>query len=137
MSIPAQAHIAVIDGARFILLRNGDDAKAPSLRNVDTPDLDGTNRSQGKMRHSITTAQHNGNDLDEAAHVAATADWLNHQVLTHKIDNLIVVADKRSLGELRRHYHKELEKCLVAEVPKALTGHSIAQIEEALIAELA
>lgn len=132
MKIPAKAHVAVVDGERFILLRNGSDVQHPSLELVGEPDLDETNRSAGKMRHSITGSQNAGNDLDEAAHVAAAADWLNHQVLTHKIDDLVVVADKRSLGELRRHYHKELESRLVGEVGKALTSRPIDEIEQAI-----
>ena len=93
MKIPAEAHVAVIDGERFILFRNGSDAGHPDLGSPSHPDLDPSNRSQGKMRHSITTNQEAGNDLDEAAHVAAAADWLNHAVLTHKIDDLIIGVD--------------------------------------------
>ena len=132
MKIPPKAYVAVIDGERFFLLRNGSDAAHPALELVGEPDLDPTNRSQGKLRHSITTAQDSGNDLDEAAHVAATAEWLNHQVLTNKIEDLIIVADKRSLGEVRRHYHKELEARLIGEIGKALTGRPVAEIEQAI-----
>lgn len=134
MNIPDGTHVAVVDGERFIWLRNKGDAAHPQLDLIGTPDLDPTNRSQGKMRHSITTNQHGGNDLDEAAHVAAAAEWLNHQVLTNKVENLIIVADKRSLGEIRRHYHGELEKRLLGEVGKALTNHPIEDIEQAIIA---
>ena len=132
MKIPPKAHVAVIDGERFILLRNGSDAMHPALETAGEPDLDPTNRSQGQMRHSITATPEAGNDLDEAAHVAAAAEWLNHAVLTHQIDDLIVVADKPSLGELRRHYHKELEARLRGEVGKALTNVPIDQIERAI-----
>jgi len=134
MDIPEGAHVAVVDGERFIWLRNKGDVAHPQLDLIGTADLDPTNRSSGKMRHSITSGQHSGNDLDEAAHVAAAADWINHQVLTNKVDNLIIVADKRSLGEIRRHYHGELEKCLLGEVGKALTNHSIDDIEQAITA---
>ncbi len=132
MKLPPKAHVAVVDGERFILLRNGSDAQHPALEMVGEPDLDETNRSAGKMRHSITGSQNAGSDLDEAAHVAAAADWLNHQVLTNKIDDLVIVADKRSLGELRRHYHKELESRLAGEVGKALTSRPIEEIEQAI-----
>lgn len=132
MKIPPSAHVAVVDGERFILLRNGKDPAHPSLEVVGEPDLDPTNRSAGKMRHSITTAQNSGNDLDEAAHVASVAEWLNHQVVTNKIDDLVIVADKRSLGELRRHYHKELESRLVGEVGKALTGRPVEEIQKVI-----
>lgn len=132
MKIPPKAHVAVIDGKRFILLRNGSDAQHPDLANPQEPELDKTNKSQGKHRHSITTSQNAGNDLDEAAHVAAAAAWLNHAVLTQKIDDLVVVADARSLGELRRHYHKELESRLVGEVAKALTSRPVEEIQRAI-----
>ncbi len=134
MNIPEGTHVAVVDGERFIWLRNKGDAVHPQLDHLGTPDLDPTNRSQGKMRHSITTSQHTGNNLDEAAHVAAAADWLNHQVLTNKVENLIIVADKRSLGEIRRHYHGELEKRLIGEIGKALANRPMEEIEQAIIA---
>ncbi|MFN3619160.1 host attachment protein [Sphingorhabdus sp.] len=132
MKLPHGAHVAVVDGSRFIWLSNIGDDVHPQLNHLGSPDLDPTNRSQGKMRHSITTSQNAGNDLDEAAHVAAAADWINHQAMTNKIEQLVIVADKRSLGELRRHYHLELEKRLIGEVGKALTNHPLTDIEQAI-----
>lgn len=134
MKIPESAHVAVLDGERFLWLHNTGDAVHPQLEMIGTPDLDPTNRSQGKMRHSITTNQHTGNDLDEAAHVAAAADWMNHQAKTNRIDHLIVVADKRSLGELRRHYHVELEQRLVGEIGKVMTNQPVDEIAQAIAA---
>lgn len=134
MKLPHGAHVAVVDGARFLWLCNIGDDVHPQLDHLGSPDLDPTNRSQGKMRPSITTSQNAGNDLDEAAHVAAAADWLNHQAMTNKFEQLVIVADKRSLGELRRHYHLELENRLIGEVGKALTNHPIADIEQAIVA---
>ena len=55
-------------------------------------------------------------------------------MLTNKVENLIIVADKRSLGELRRHYHGELEKRLIGEVGKALANRPMEEIEQAIIA---
>lgn len=125
MKIPEKAHVAVVDGENFLFLRNKGDANNPQLAAIDTPDLDETNRNAGN------STEGNG-DLDETAHVAAVADWLNKQVLTNKIEDLIVVADKRSLGEIRKHYHGELEKRLVGEVGKALANHPIEDIEQAI-----
>lgn len=126
MKIPEKAHVAVVDGENFLFLRNKGDASHPQLAAIDTPDLDETNRNAGN------NTEGGGSDLDESAHVAAVADWLNKQVLTNKIEDLIVVADKRSLGEIRKHYHGELEKRLVGEVGKALTKHPIEDIEQAI-----
>lgn len=117
MKLPPKAHVAVVDGERFLLLRNGSDAANPSLSALPEPALE---------QRGV------GNDLDEAAHVAAVAGWLNDQVLKNKIDDLVIVADKRSLGELRGHYHKELENRLVGEVGKALTGRPVEEIQKAI-----
>lgn len=117
MKVPPKAHVAVVDGERFIMLRNGSDAANLSLSALPDPTVE----ERGV-----------GNDLDETAHVAAVAGWLNNQVLKNKIDDLVIVADKRSLGELRQHYHKELESRLVGEVGKALTGRPIEEIEQAI-----
>ena len=134
MEIPHGAYVAVIDGERFVWLHNTGDAANPQLENLGSPDLDPANRSQGAMRHSGTVQHHTDSDLDEAAHSAAAADWLNHQAKTNKFEHLIVVADKRSLGELRRHYHMELEKSLVGEVGKAVANQPIDEIMQAITA---
>lgn len=134
MEIPEGAYVAVIDGERFVWLHNTGDAGHPLLENLGSPDLDPANRTQGTMRHSGATQHHTDPDLDEAAHSAAVADWLNHQAKTNKFAHLIVVADKRSLGELRPHYHVELEKRLVGEVGKAVANQPIDDIAQAIAA---
>ena len=50
------------------------------------------------------------------------ADWLNHEVLNHRIRQLLVIADPDTLGEMRRHYHKETEAALLGEMARQLTG---------------
>lgn len=134
MEIPDGAYVAVIDGERFVWLHNTGDAANPQLENLGSPDLDPANRSAGAMHHSGTVQHHVNHDLDEAAHSAAAAEWLNHQAKTNKFAHLIVVADKRSLGELRSHYHMELQKRLVGEVGKAVANQSIDEIAKTIAA---
>ena len=62
------------------------------------------------------------------------AEMLNRGVLAGKVKALVVIADPRTLGELRKEYHKSLEAVLVGEIPKDLTGHSLKDIEKALAA---
>ena len=45
------------------------------------------------------------------------------------------MAPPRTLGELRKHYHKEVDKRLVAEVPKDLTNVPVEEIERILQAQ--
>jgi protein required for attachment to host cells len=53
-------------------------------------------------------------------------------VLGHKIDKLVVFAPPRTLGELRKHYHKLTTQALVKEYHKDLVGRPKAEIVAAL-----
>jgi protein required for attachment to host cells len=70
--------------------------------------------------------------LEEDRFAGECADMLRKRALARKFDKLIVVAPARTLGELRKHYHKEVESRLIGELAKDLTGHPIPDIEKAL-----
>ena len=57
---------------------------------------------------------------------------LKSRALAHEFEQLVIIAPPKTLGELRKHYHKEVESRLAGELAKDLTGHSIADIEAAL-----
>src|SRR3546814_1718694 len=59
--------------------------------------------------------------LEQARFAALTAELLKKRALKKEYDKLIVVAPPRTLGELRKHYHKEVEERLVGEISKDLT----------------
>jgi protein required for attachment to host cells len=59
---------------------------------------------------------------------------LSSRVLTNKFSDIVIIAAPKTLGEMRKHYHKKLEEALVGEIAKDLTGHSIADIEKTIIA---
>jgi protein required for attachment to host cells len=73
--------------------------------------------------------------LEEARFAADTAELLKKRALRNDFESLIIVAPPRTLGELRKHYHKEVEKRLVGEIPKDLTGHPVEEIEKIIIAQ--
>jgi protein required for attachment to host cells len=110
----------------------------PCLEEIAVPELEATNYSAGVREHDRISrfpgevAKNRVARLDEAGHVAAVAQWLNSKVLAHEIDKLVVIAEPRALGELRRHYHKEVKRVLVAEVPKTLTGRPTTEIVRVL-----
>ena len=60
---------------------------------------------------------------------------LKKRALRNEFENLIIVAPPRTLGELRKHYHKEVEKRLAGEIAKDLTGHPVEHIERIIMAE--
>lgn len=138
MLLPHGTVFAIVDGEKFELYRNSGIEAEPRLEVIAVPDLEPTNYSAGVREHDRISrfpgevAKNRVARLDEAGHVAAVAHWLNAQVLARKIDKLVVVADPRSLGELRRHYHKEMGGVLIAEVPKSLTGRPTTEIVRVL-----
>jgi protein required for attachment to host cells len=131
MQLPHGTVVALVDGEKFELYRNSGNEAAPALSPMPSPNLDEHNKGAGTRHHS-SSANPTGHQLDEDAHAAAAADWLNHQVLGHKIEHLVVIAAPRTLGELRRHYDKQLQATLVAELSKDLIGRSGHDIIEAL-----
>lgn len=131
MLLAVGATVAVIDGEKLRLFRNTGQPGEPKLVALEEPDLSGENKSSG-ARHASSAANPDESRLEEDSFVAAVADWLNTQALGKGFESLAVVAAPKSLGELRKHYHKALTAKLAVEVAKDLTGHSIADIEAAL-----
>ena len=133
MKIPKNALIAVADGEKLNLYRNSGDENAPEL--VALPDADvSTDNAGSGGRHPSSSANPSDSQQDEDGFAAGIADVLNKRALAGKIDEIIIVAAPRTLGELRKHYHKTLEAKLTGEISKDLTGHSIAEIEKAIAA---
>ena len=133
MRIPSNAHIAIVDGENFTVMRNGGAPLEPKLDRAEQPDLSATNYSAG-VRHQDNIGREKGTStqLDELAHAAAAAEWLNSQCVSGDIADLLVIADPKTLGEMRHHYHSELEKRLVGEIAKTMTGQPTDKIEQAI-----
>jgi protein required for attachment to host cells len=128
--IPHGAVIALVGGKNFELYRNNGTDSAPELQALNAPKLDQHNHSGGD--HQSSSASPSSHLADEDAHANAAAQWLNSQVRGHKIEQLIVIAAPRTLGELRHHYNKQLERTLIAELAKDLNGKQSPEILKAL-----
>lgn len=120
MLLPHGTVIAIADGHRFELYRNAGNEAEPSLDGLASPKLDSRNHSGGG--HHSSSGNHAQHQVEEDAHAIAATEWLNREVLGHHIDKLVVFAPPRTLGEMRRHYHKQTEKALLKEVSKDLIG---------------
>lgn len=131
MILPHGAVVAVVDGAKFELYRNSGSEVDPRLASLETPDLEPHNKSAGARRDS-SAANPTGHQLDEDAHAVAVADWLNSQVQRRQLDRLVVIASPRTLGEMRRRYHKELLAVLAGELPQDMTGRDAQAVIAAL-----
>ena len=145
MHIPHKSVVVVADGRKMLFLRNEGDAEYPNLvvetaeekSNPATRDqaTDAAGRAsspQGAARSSVEPTDFH--QLEEDRFAAEVTDMLKMRALKNDFDSLIIVAPPRTLGEMRKHYHKEVSGRLTAEIDKDLTGHPIADIEKALLA---
>ncbi|ANP45834.1 host attachment protein [Candidatus Viadribacter manganicus] len=130
MLLPHGAVVAVVDGEKLELYRNTGNEAAAELSRMDAPKLDEHNKGSGD-RH-ITSSANPGHLLVEDAHAAAVVGWLNQAATKAEIKHLVVVAPPRTLGEMRRHYDKQLAAILVGEVHKELIGRGGADVLAAL-----
>jgi protein required for attachment to host cells len=143
VTIPHNAYVFVGDGCKALVLRNEGDEKFPNLKTEqvfvdhDPPTHEqGTDRpgraysSVGPGRSSVSQTDWHKLEEQKFAHeVAATLEKL---VRDGKIKALIVVAPPRALADLRKAFHDDVKKTIVAEINKDLTKHPIYQIEKHL-----
>ncbi|GAK70093.1 hypothetical protein RRU01S_07_06220 [Agrobacterium rubi TR3 = NBRC 13261] len=133
MDIPQNTVVAVADGEKLSLFKNDGDAQNVKLTAMQNAGVDDTKISSG-ARHSSSSANPDDSQQDEDGFSAGVAQMLNKQVLDGKIKGLVIIAAPRTLGEMRKGYHKSLSDVLLGELDKDLTGHSIQDIEKALAA---
>ena len=134
MRIPHLALVALANGEKFKLMRNIGQPFEPKLESVDEYDLLLTNFSAG-VRHQDPAGQRSGStDIDELAHGAAIAEWLNKRALNGELEAVVIAADPKTLGQIRQHCHKELESRIVGDLAKDLTNQPVPAIERALAA---
>ena len=145
MQVPHNSYVLVADGKKMLFFRNEGDGEYPNLeverkevqdnpatRDQKTAEAGRAFPSSGPGHHAYSETDFH--QLEEDRFAAEAAEMLKERALRNDFDSLIVVAPPRTLGELRKHYHKEVEKRLVGEIAKDLTGHPVDQIEK-IIAE--
>jgi len=131
MKVPHKALVALADGERFVMMRNVGQPFEPKLEKVDEIDLELTNFSAG-VRNQDPVQRGGSTEIDELAHGAAIAHWLNRKTLNGDGRPLVIAADPKTLGQIRQHCHKELQNRIVGEVAKDLINQPVESIERAL-----
>ena len=144
MNLANNTLVLVADGRKMLFLRNhGDEAQMdlhleahqeqdnPPTREQGT-DVPGRSfASVGNRRSAM--AETDFHQLQEDRFAAEAADLLRDRALNGDFKTLVIVAPPRTLGELRKHYHKEVASRIVEELHKDLTGFPIDDIQAALI----
>ena len=146
MRVPHNSFVLVADGRKSLFFRNEGDGEFPNLcverKEVrENPDHHEQASDTAGMAmnviggHGGTMTEVDFHQLEENRFAADTAEMLRQRALRNDFESLVVVAPPKTLGELRKHYHKEVEKRLVAEVPKDLTNVPVEEIERILQAQ--
>ena len=145
MQLPHDSVVLVADGRKMLFLRNEGDEEHPNLtveraREQDNPPTGEqtshpagrTSSPRGGIQSSVEPTDFH--QIEEDRFAADVADMLKRRALRNDYESLIIVAPPKTLGEMRKHYHKEVSDRLAGEIDKDLTGHPIDQIEKALLA---
>jgi protein required for attachment to host cells len=159
MQIPHNAYVLVADGTKMLFFRNEGDADYPKLEvELQREEEDPKDSDQGRSEPGRTFSSNRGDprtggygstvgaarsaysetdfhqlQKDNFAHEAA--DMLKKKALANEYEKLIIVAPPATLGELRKHYHKEVEARIAGEVAKDLTNMPVTEIEKILQAQ--
>jgi protein required for attachment to host cells len=143
MRIAHEARVLVTDGRKMLFFRNEGDADYPNLKaeavreQVNPPDRVQKSDAPGLSFSSFGGGRNTMEEVDfheqaEATFAREAADYLRDAALRGEFESLIVVAPPKILGELRQHYHKEVSKRIVQELPKDLVKSPVPLIERIL-----
>lgn len=143
MQIPHDAMVMVVDGRKRLLFRNEGDAVYPKLEVVEhdekivparedfATDEPGTKHGYGAgMSQRSGMEETDFHQLEEDRFAADTAEMLKRRALRNEFTELIVVAPPRALGELRKHFHKEVEARIIGEIAKDFANRPTDEIEQ-------
>jgi protein required for attachment to host cells len=115
--------VAVADGANLKLFRNKGTEPHLDLVEFKHSAIVPTNPGSGS-RHRSDSSNPDPHRKAEDGFAAASANQLNHLAHDGSLERLFVIADPRTLGEMRKHFHSNLQAKIVGELPKDLTDHS-------------
>jgi protein required for attachment to host cells len=145
MRLPHDSMVLVADGAKMLFFRNEGDGDYPVLKVVtadqqaDPADRDIKRDLSGQAPNvaggGATMGEDDFHDQSEERFAVDAANLLKQGAIAGEYQQLVVVAPPKTLGILRKHYHPEVEKRVIAELAKDLTGQPVDRIEQALLAQ--
>ena len=129
MNLPKGALVAVVDGEKLALFENTGQQEV-QLKARPTPAIE--DRASGAAGRISNDSNPDNDTQAEDGFAMGVADVLNKWVLTNKVEHLLVIAAPKTMGQLRKGWHKETTARLVGEISKDLTGHSTEDIATAI-----
>ena len=144
LHIPQDDFVFVGDGRKALFLRNAGDERFPNLKTErvlvdDNPPTheQGTDRPGRAFKRAGTNLRSgveitDWHDLEEHRFAQRVATAMEHLVRERNAKALIVVAPPRTLADLRKAFHADVKRRIIAEIDKDLTKHPIHEIEARL-----
>ena len=140
MPLANNALVLVTDGRKTLFFRNHGDINQIDLRTEAHDEREDAKDSEMKTDAPGSNAQGGGygrptydetdfHKLEEDRWAKHAAADVNKRVLANDFEALAIIAPPKTLGELRKQLHKEASRRVVCEIPKEMTGHTIADIE--------
>lgn len=129
MKLPKGTLVAVVDGEKLALFENTGPTEV-KLKALPVGAIE--DRASGASGRTSSGANPDNDTQAEDGFAVGVADAINARVLNGKVENLLVIAAPKTLGQLRKGWHKQTESKLVGEIAKDLTGHSTDDIAAAI-----
>lgn len=144
MTIPHNTLVLVADGRKMLFLRNVGQGQQIELHTEDHMERDDLKNHEIKSDAAGAGAQSGGygrpamdetdfHQQDEDRNAAKAADQLRIRALAGDFEALVIVAPPKTLGELRKHLHKEVENRIVLELAKEMTDRPLPDIAAMLM----
>ncbi len=146
MPLANLALVLVTDGRKTLFFRNHGDVNQIDLRTEAHDERADAKDSEMKTDAAGSNAQSGGygrpsyeetdfHQLEEDRWAKHAAEDVNKRALANDFEALVIIAPPKTLGELRKQLHKEATRRVVCEISKEMTGHTIADIEQLIVAQ--
>ena len=125
----ANTLVVVADGESAVLWRNRGHGTV-DLEQIETVTFAGMTNDGPS---GSTPEEQSLSEQDEATFIKHLVNKLNAMALSNGLpDEVIIIADPNSLGQMRPQYHGELKRRVVRELAKTLVKSTKKQLEKAL-----
>lgn len=148
MRVPHGTTVLVADGRKRLVARNDGNADSPSLTVIaaaEEPSRQTSDIATDRAGRAAPMAGGGGGgapietadpqDHEEERFAIETAQMLRKGVEDGSYESLIIVAAPKTLGTLRKHFHKTVTDRIVGEIGKDVTSQPMTAIEKLLIAQ--
>src|ERR1700743_2546501 len=127
MMLPTGTTIAVADGATIRLFHTTGLKPEGTLVEITAAPSAIAYSGSGACHHT-SPATPDGRRLFKDDFAAATAAFLNKLGLDGTIEHLVIVSDPRTLGEMRKHFDKDLKVKIIGEFAKNFSRRPLEDI---------